>query len=124
MKNANSNLKALEGLFTLPVNIKLFIPSTIEVNKKAKHIQKKFTDVSLLEFAELFGGATSYKAIGAWNSPTVGLMKEDVVIVESFATVDAINKGISKIIELAKRIKKEMSQDSIALEYQNKLFLI
>lgn len=138
--------KQLAGLFCLDHNIKLYIPSTLgtckghdkfthgtfskEGSDKFFHMKQCQADNSdyirraLVLFSDLFGGATSYDAAGAWNSTQLGLIVESVKIVESYATKEAIQSGLVKVIEYAKLIKSELKQEAVSLEYDNKLYLL
>ncbi|RLD75975.1 MAG: hypothetical protein DRJ15_16175 [Bacteroidetes bacterium] len=114
--------KQLKGLFNLDHNIKLYIPSTIDIDKKID--PGIFIDDTLELFSNEFGGATSYNAMGAWNSKIKGLVVEKVVIVEAFATADQVEASIEKIVSWAVVLKKSMNQEAISLEYDNKLYFI
>jgi len=115
-------MNELKNYFSLDHNIKLYIPSTKEVDKKidTSNYQKE----ALRIFSSLFGGATSYEAIGAWASEKHGLITEEVLIVESYATKKAIKKGLARVIKLALKIKKELKQEAVSLEYNGKLYFI
>lgn len=114
--------KQLAGLFCLDHNIKLYIPSTIHGDQKTDN--SKYIHNALCLFSDLFGGATSYDAAGAWNSSQLGLIVENVKIVESYATKEQIQSGLVKVIEYAKLIKTELHQEAVSLEYDNKLYLL
>ena len=114
--------KKLKALFSLDHNIKLYIPSTNDVNKAVDNSEQ--VDKVLTLFSKMFGGATSYNAVGAWQSDTKGLIKEKVKIVQSYATAEQVEQYIDKVIEYAETLKKEMSQEAISLEYDNKLYFI
>ena len=114
--------KLLKGLFSLDHNIKLYIPSTINVNERAN--SKQYITRALESFSNLFGGATSYKAIGAWVSNDHGLVTENVTIVESYATAKQVEQGLQTVLELASTIKHDLRQEAVSLEYDNKLYFI
>lgn len=114
--------KQLKGLFSLDHNIKIYIPSTINVNEKIDN--SKYINEALALFGDSFGGATSYDAIGAWVSEDKGLITEGVKIVESYATREAIEANLTKIIKFGSKLKSELAQEAISLEYDNKLYFI
>lgn len=114
--------KELKGLFCLDHNIKIYIPSTIEVDKTIDNT--KYINQALELFGNSFGGATSYDAIGAWVSQSKGLVTEGVKIVESYATRESIEDHLAGVIEFASRLKTELAQEAISLEYDNKLYFI
>jgi hypothetical protein len=118
----NTKNKTLTGLFSLDHNVRIYIPSTVNVNKKAN--TAKLIDKGLTKFSGYFGGATSYKAIGAWQSKDAGLVKEKITIVEAYATSEQIEKHIDKVIAFCEFIKKSLKQEAVSLEYDNKLYFI
>ena len=114
--------KLLKGLFSLDHNIKLYIPTTTNVDQETD--TSDYVHQALQLFGDKFGGATSYDAIGAWTSQERGLVTERVVIVESYATREAVEQNLSLVIEFATKLKTELSQEAISLEYDNKLYFI
>lgn len=122
MNTQNTTTKLLKGLFSLDHNIKLYIPSTIDIDKKID--TTIYINEALQLFSSEFGGATSYDAIGAWSSQTLGLVTESVRIIESYATREQIEKSLILIIRYAQKLKTELHQEAISLEYDNKLYFI
>ena len=114
--------KTLKGLFCLDHNIKLYIPSTVDVDKSIDNTE--YVNLTLAKFGEWFGGATSYDATGAWLSQDKGLITEAVKIVESYATKEACIESLDKVIKLAEELKSKLNQEAISLEYDNKLYFI
>jgi hypothetical protein len=114
--------KTLKNLFPLDHSIKLYIPSTIETNKPADN--SKQVDQAIKLLSSLFGGATSYEAIGAWTDQAGELVKEKITIVQSFATAEQVEENIMDVVKHAQNLKNEMSQEAISLEYDGKLSFI
>jgi len=114
--------KQLKGFFHLSHSIKLYIPSTTSINQEFDN--SKLVNEVLTNFSDWFGGATSSQVKGAWTSPTQGLVVENVTLVYSFATSKQIDQQLENVIKLAMQIKKDLSQDSVAIEYDNQLYLI
>ena len=117
-----STQKALAGLYSLDHNVKLYIPSTDHVSEHTDN--SRYIREALELFSTLFGGATSYDAMGSWVSNERGLVVEAVKIVESYATKEQVTAGIAKVIAYAEKIKHEMNQEAVSLEYDNKLYFI
>jgi hypothetical protein len=115
-------IKELKGLFPLSHNIKIYIPSTFDINQKIS--TKKYVKKTLSVFSKQFGGATSYQAKGAWTSANKGLIVENITIVESFATTKQVKRSMQTILQYAIELKKELKQEAISLEYNNKLYFI
>ena len=118
----NKPNKLLKGLFSLDHNIKLYIPSTKDVDAEADN--SAYITGALELFSACFGGATSSDHIGAWASPVKGLVLEGVKIVESYATREQIEASLKLVIEYAQKMKAELSQEAVSLEYDNKLYFI
>lgn len=114
--------KELKGVFSLSHNIKVYIPTTAKVNVTVDTTH--YVTATLEKFGEWFGGATSHVAHGAWLSSELGLIVEPVTIVESYATVDGVNDHIKDVIAWASTIKKELEQEAVSVEYDNKLYFI
>ena len=105
-------------------NIRLYVPGTVSVNEAADDQQGAMVDRVLDCFADWFGGATIYPVHGAWKSDVAGLVKEKIVIVGSYATTEEVDEHLPKVIGLCEKIKEEMHQEAVALEYDNRLFFI
>lgn len=114
--------KILEGLFSLDHNLKIYVPSTKNVSETIDNTP--YVNRLLGLCSDLFGGSTAYQALGAWNSKDKGLVTEKVTIVESYATSEAIENGLLKVLKECKKLKAELTQESIALEYDKKLYFV
>ena len=116
------NSKRLVNLIELSSNVKFYVPTTANVDQTidtSAYVEK----VEKL-FSEWFGGATQYSALGCWQSPAVGLVKESIIIVESFCNEKALQENIEKVVDLAEEVKHFLTQESIAIEINNKLYLV
>lgn len=117
------NIKQLDKLFKLDQYIKFYVPSTMDVDNHIDNTKYKLKVMKA--FAKYFGGFTEENGDkGGWKSETKGVVKEDVTKIASFATTEQLEENISKVLRLARSIKKEMGQESIALEINNALYLI
>ena len=114
--------RTLENLIELGCNVKIYVPSTVNVNDRADN--KKQVDNALSFLSDKFGGATSYEALGCWKSPTEGLVKEQVTVCESFTDSSGLQSHTSTLIKYCELLKEEMSQEAIALEVNNKLYFV
>ena len=114
--------RTLKNLIALESNIKIYVPSTVNVNQQTDNTEQ--VDRILSQLSGLFGGATSYAALGCWSSPTVGLIKEHVTICESYMHENTLKDNVNTIIDICERLKTEMNQETISLEVNNKLYFI
>ena len=108
-----------KAMFTLSNKVTVYIPATVNINENidnTKYVEKAATLLS-----NLFGGATATEAIGFWVSPTAGLVKEKTTMVFAYADQEALRAGIDQVINFALDLKKELSQDSVAVEINGEM---
>lgn len=114
--------KKLKNLISLNQNVKIYIPSTTDINKEVDtslHVEQA---LSLL--ASSFGGATSYQAFGAWLSASGQLIKEKVTVCEAFCKEIEIQEKIEDIYDFCLKLKIDLKQEAIALEVNGTLHLV
>lgn len=116
------NKRSLKNLIALSCNIKIYVPSTIESNQDFD--SSKLVNHTLAFLSNIFGGATSYNALGCWFSTNHGLIKEKIFICESFCTSEKLDENIEKVIDYCETLKNQLKQESIALEINNSLHLV
>jgi len=114
--------KTLKNLIVLESNVKIYIPGTIQINQSFDNTE--IVNKTLILLSDYFGGSTSYSAIGCWISQNSGLIKENVTICESYCKEIELKKHISAIIDYCENLKKELSQEAISLEVNNKLYFV
>lgn len=96
----------------------LYVPSITKEGLKVNH--KQAVNNSLMFFAEQFGGATSYKANGSWKLSNGKLQVEAVTII--YSNVDKLSsKQKTNFITYASKLKKDLNQDSVMIETDNKV---
>lgn len=104
----------------LPNRISVYVPSTRNTNES---IDSSAIVLRVLGFlSSLCGGATSQSAIGAWQSESCGLVTESVTIVWSACVLTLALRHA--LVWLAKDIKQELTQDSVAIEIDGALILV
>lgn len=111
----------LKGLFVLPCHVRLFIPST---NGGGPAQQSAWTSNAEHQFSTWFGGSTSYVGSGSWVSKTDGLVCEKVIIVESYCQQAALDAHIEDVLSHVGALKAEAHQEAVALEVNDKLYLV
>ena len=116
------NNKKLSALIELSSNVKIYVPSTADVDQATDN--SAIVDRTLSQLAKMFGGSTQYDALGCWQSATVGLVKEHVVICQSYCSEQQLQDNIDTVIDICTTIKQEMKQEAIALEINNKLYFV
>jgi len=112
----------LTNLFKLSSKITVYVPSTININETIDNA--KYVDKIAKLLSECFGGSTSSLALGYWNSPSEGLVKEKTTIVFAYCSEKDLQENIEKVIDTCTELKSELSQDSIALEINGEMYFI
>ncbi len=102
--------------------VSVYIPTTIDVNLAADTMP--FVERTLAFLGERFGGATTNQARGVWNSADQGLVGESIHIVRSYATQSALDEHMQEILDFVEGLKKELRQEAMAVEINQKLMLI
>ncbi|MBK8989869.1 MAG: cyclic nucleotide-binding domain-containing protein [Chloroflexi bacterium] len=102
--------------------VALFVPSTVDVNQQVDNSNQVKATLSFL--GNLFGGATSSNAEGAWRSEESGLVTEQVTIVRTFVSKKALEAHLDDIIHFAADLKQDMKQEAVAISVDNQLILV
>jgi hypothetical protein len=102
--------------------VSVFIPTTTDVNQTVD--TSSYVERTLAFLGERFGGATTNQARGVWNSNDMGLVGEDIYIVRSYATQDALDEHLHAILDFVEEMKLELRQEAMAVEINQKLMLI
>lgn len=101
---------------------KIYVPSTMDVNKTADNSEMVRGTLQFL--SGLFGGATATDARGAWVSSSAGLVVEDVTICYAFTDLRGKFMNRKKVTAYAARLRDEMKQEAISLEIDGRLYFI
>ncbi len=117
-----NRMRSLVDSLEFTSQIGVYIPSTIGVDKELD--TQAYVDKTLTFLGGLFGGATSTRAKGVWKSSEVGLISENIHLVQSYAKQEDLDQHVSDVIEYVESLKKELEQEAMALEINQKLMLI
>ena len=112
----------LSEMQNLPIRIAIYIPSTYNVNIPIDNTEIVNNTAEM--FSGLFGGSTATESTGYYISESKELISEKVTIVYSYTDKKTFLKNEDKILNYANLIKSEMKQESISIEYQNKLYFV
>lgn len=102
--------------------VALFVPSTMDVNQHTDNSTQVQAALSFL--GNLFGGATSSNAEGAWRSEESGLVTEQVTIVRTFVSKKALDSHLDDVLSFASDLKRDMKQEAVAISVDNQLILV
>lgn len=112
-------MKKLKFKFDLDCKFAVYVPSTTDVNNSCDNTE--MVKYVLAELSKLFGGATASKSVGAWMSDANGLVLEDVTIVYAFCTSEQAGGHFADVYAICDKIKREMSQEAVTLEYNGQV---
>ncbi|MGB1249032.1 MAG: cyclic nucleotide-binding domain-containing protein [Candidatus Promineifilaceae bacterium] len=102
--------------------IAIFVPSTITVDQQTNNETQVNDTLSFL--GSVFGGATSSRADGIWKSDQGGLVTEVVTIVRTFVSKRALDSNLEDVLHFATALKRDMQQEAVAIDVDNKLILV
>ena len=114
--------RQLKKYIRLGSRIALYVPSTININKVSDN--DVWIAKTSIMFSDLFGEATATPGAGYWVDDAAGLVSENVTIVYSYATDEALKTGIHKVLQFAHEMKSELNQSAVSLEVNGELYLI
>ena len=116
-------MSRLNELSKLDSIVKIYVPSTIAVDKVNKDVKDIVEKVSYY-LADTFGGVTCYKAQGKWVSNDFKLVAEDVVVCESHCTQGALSEHTDEIVDYCILLRDCLEQECIALEINGVMYFI
>jgi hypothetical protein len=112
------------NLTPLTHRVAITVPSTVNVTDAAPTLQAQWVDTILTTLSTLFGGATALPGIGAWVSPTAGLVKENIVNVFAFCSEEGLTKARPAVMKLAMDLCVAMRQEAVAVDLDGKLYFV
>jgi hypothetical protein len=115
-------MSKLTTAFQLPRKVSVYVPATMQTDKPIDNAAQVERVASTL--AGWFGGATSVQCIGYWVAQDGTLIKEGTTQVYAYCTAQALTENLDRLYELCETLKADMQQESVALEVDNKLYLI
>ena len=107
---------------SLATKVAIYVPSTIDIDKPVNN--SEWIEKTAVFFSDLFGGCTACDVSGYWITHEKQLIREKPVIIYSFTTEEKAQEAETKIIEYVQEMKKEMRQECISVEYNNRLYFI
>lgn len=112
-----------KGTTELSVKTAIYVPST-KYDKKItpKQFAKRIIETRKF-LSKTFGGSTSIQGTGSWLDKNK-LIKEDVVIVESFTTKPLYLEHDKLLENFVKSKLDSWKQAAISVEYRGKLYII
>jgi hypothetical protein len=116
---------SIESVAALNGYVAIYVPSAVNAVEHIDHghheaICKYVSQI----FSELFGGATMYKAIGAYKSNGGSMVYEDVTVVKSFGKQQDILDNWEVIYNMAVELREELAQECVSVEVNGALAFV
>ena len=132
MKSSQKNLEVFREIFCfvkclkkmLNKKIAIYVPSTKGENAITEKEHNQYVDYVASTFCALFGGATAEKTTGFWRNNNYRLIKENITIVYSFTDAETAKANKSNVVTIAEKIKAELMQECVSVEYNGQLLFI
>jgi len=106
----------------LDAKIAIYVPSTIDIDHTVDNAEQ--VEKTAVFLSDLFGGCTACNVSGYWITDNKKLKKENPVIVYAYTTEAKAQEAEEKIIDFVQQMKKEMQQECISVEYNNRLYFV
>ncbi len=114
----------LSGLIHLPKGVQVFVPSTMGVNGESDGRQQLWVQRLVVSFDEWFGGATCTVGTGTWVSDTVGVVHEDIIIVDARCRADDLDRYLDRVVRIAHDIRIDMGQEAVTIMVNGEMYLV
>lgn len=117
--------KNKEGVFELPYEVAIYVPSTQDVDRviSLNEMESRVKEVSEY-LSNLFGGYTSTDTIGGFVASNGELVNEEVTKVTSFSQIEDFEKHKEELLKQIGKWGKDWGQEAIGLEYEGDLFYV
>jgi hypothetical protein len=111
--------------YDLPLEMAVYVPSTEKASQiiPKREFSRRIEDVQTY-LSQLFGGFSSVKAQGGYESSEKGLIQEDVIKVVAFANRNGFEEKFNELMNRIVAWCKAWSQESIGFEFEGDLFYV
>lgn len=118
-----SNMELLSKNMSLTERVAIYVPSTINIDKSIDNAH--YVNMVTTKLCKLFGGATSYNAMGSWYSDELKkVITENITIIYSNCTKKQLENNIFQVWDIANDLKNTMAQECISLEINGDLYFV
>lgn len=112
-----------QKLTHLPLEVTLYIPSTLRDQPVSLTEFKRRTSDAEKKMSELFGGFTRTETQGGWVDRGGNLIEEPVATVTAFTTTDGFEAKKAEFEDYVKEIQDKYRQDAISIEFEGDLYM-
>ena len=115
----NMNFSSFENL---SCKIAIYVPATVNIDVAIDN--SDMVEKTAIFLSDLFGGCTACDVSGYWITQEKKLVKEKPVVVYAYTTEEKAREAEEKIIDFVQQMKREMMQECVSVEYNNRLYFI
>lgn len=110
----------------LPLELRIFVPSTRDVNVKlSKTAFQKRIQETVTFFTRLFGGSTKFAGVGSYTTQRgKRVVSENVAVVEVFTNSATWNKHDLEVKKWLLEKKQNWGQESMGLDFDGDLVFV
>lgn len=102
--------------------IAIYVPTTIHINQPAD--TTKYVRLTQAQFSGWFGAQTTTECSGGYTTFMGEGINEKIYKVESFCNTEQLVDHFPDVIALGDQLCRELDQESIAGEVNNKMFFM
>ena len=107
---------------SLSTKVAIYVPSTVNIDVAIDN--SDMVEKTAIFLSDLFGGCTACDVSGYWITQEKKLVKEKPVVVYAYTTEEKAREAEEKIIDFVQQMKREMMQECVSVEYNNRLYFI
>lgn len=112
-----------QKLTHLPLEVTLFVPSTLRDEPVSNAEFKKRVDDAEKTMSRLFGGYTKTDTRGGWVDADGNLIEEPIATVSAFTTINTFEENKKKFEDYVEEIQQKYKQDAVSIEFEGDLYM-
>lgn len=106
----------------MSTKVAIYVPATVNIDVAIDN--SDMVEKTAIFLSDLFGGCTACNVSGYWITQEKQLVRENPVVVYAYTTEEKAREAEEKIISFVMDMKKEMQQECVSVEYNNKLYFV
>jgi len=115
----------LKNEFYLPENFAVYVPSTTSKSRKiAPSTMRNRVDKVRAWMSKVYGGTTSIRGVGTYTDEDTLLIKENVVVVQSFSSTQDFHLNEELLYNQIMKWGRTWGQESMGYEYEGDMYYI
>jgi len=114
-----------KGIFHLPIRTAIIVPSTSNTDEPISQAEmNRRVEQTRAFLSKVNGGYTSVKAVGGYTDDKGNVVKEPVVVVESYSERNNYVESRKKVRQYLESRGKAWKQESMGYEHENDLYYV